>query len=89
MRNCNMETQSSTQPNHNTILSLKEIREQYPNQWVLVVNPELDNNLEIIRGEVIANCPTKEELYQKLHLSKDRSSAIEYTGTYDDNLVLI
>lgn len=84
-----METQSSPQPNNNTILSLEEIREQYPNQWVLVVNPELDDNLEIIRGEVIANCPTKEELFKQLHLSKDRSSAIEYTGTYDDNLVLI
>ena len=66
-----------------------QIRTQYPNQWVLVVNPELDDNLEIIRGEVIANCPNKEESYQQLHLSKDRSSAIEYTGTYDDNLVLI
>ncbi|MDJ0580098.1 hypothetical protein [Crocosphaera sp.] len=84
-----METQSSPQIKNKTILSLEEIREQYPNQWVLVVNPELDDNLEIIQGEVIANCPTKEELYEKLHLSKDRSSAIEYTGTYDDNLVLI
>ncbi len=77
-----METQTYFKANHQKILSLQEIRENYPNQWVLVINPELDDNFEIIRGEVVANCTTKEELYQKLHLRQGQSSAIEYTGNY-------
>lgn len=72
-----------------SILTLAEIYQQYPDRWVLVVEPELDENLEIIRGEVVADAPTKEELYLLLHLRKGRSSAIEYTGKYDDALVLL
>ncbi|MGK7944950.1 MAG: hypothetical protein AB4058_10830 [Microcystaceae cyanobacterium] len=84
-----METPTKITTTHKPLLSLKEIKEKYPNQWVLVINPELDDNLEIIRGEVVANCPTKEELYQKLHLRQGQSSAIEYTGNCDDTVVLI
>ena len=57
-----------TKPNKTDVLTLAEIRQKYPHQWVLVMEPELDNNLEIIRGKVVVNSPTKEELYEQLHL---------------------
>jgi hypothetical protein len=48
------------------ILSLTEIRQQYPEQWVLVVEPELDENLDIIKGEVVAYSPDRDGLYNQL-----------------------
>lgn len=66
-------------------LTLKEIYQHYPNQWVLVINPELDSNLNLIEGEVIYNTSDKQDLYDHLYLCGDADSALEYTGD-DSNL---
>ncbi|MGL4376904.1 MAG: hypothetical protein ACRCT1_10735 [Microcoleaceae cyanobacterium] len=57
-----------TKANKKDVLTLAEIRQTYPDQWVLVIEAELDHNLEIIRGKVVVNSPTKEELYEQLYL---------------------
>ena len=61
-------------------LSLAEIRQYYPNQWVLVIEPKLDDDLNLIDGEVVYHTSDKEDLYNHLHLSGEHSSALEYTG---------
>jgi hypothetical protein len=63
------------------ILTLAEIYQQFPNQWVLIVDPELDENLGVIRGEVVAFAGDRDDLYDQLHLSNEKSFAIEYTGS--------
>jgi hypothetical protein len=78
-----------TQTSSNPILTLEQIRQQYPQQWVLIADPELDENLEVIRGEIVFTTPNKEELYQHLSLCKNRNSALEYTGECNDAVVLI
>lgn len=35
------------------ILSLEEIFSLYPDRWVLIVNPELDEELNVIRGLIV------------------------------------
>ncbi len=57
------------------ILTLAEIKAKYPDQWVLVIEPDFDEDLEIIRGEVVYNTPDKEDLYEHLYLAKSHSSA--------------
>lgn len=59
-------------------LNLAEIYQYYPNQWVLVIEPELDDNLNNISEEVIYNTVDKEDLYDHLHLSGESNSALEY-----------
>ena len=66
-------------------LSLAEIHQNYPNQWVLVIEPQLDDDLNIIDGEVAYHTSDKEDLYNHLHLSGEYSFALEYTG--DDSEV--
>ncbi|MGK7932118.1 MAG: hypothetical protein AB4041_11885 [Microcystaceae cyanobacterium] len=68
-------------------LSLTEIYQCYPNQWVLIINPQLDDELNIIDGEVIYAISDKEDLYNHLYLSGEQNSALEYTG--DDNEVAL
>jgi len=70
-------------------LSLDDIRQQYPNQWVLVINPRLDNDLNLIEGEVIYHTSNKQDLYEHLYLSGDADSALEYTGNDSDLSLLI
>ena len=78
-----MKTQTPTRISER--LSLAKIHQLYPNQWVLVIDPQLDDDLNIIEGEVIYVTKDKNDLYDHLYLSGEHNSALEYTG--DDSEV--
>ncbi|MEG3927636.1 MULTISPECIES: hypothetical protein [unclassified Microcoleus] len=79
----------STQTEIGKIMSLEEIFSLYPDEWVLIVNPELDEELNVIRGEVLAHATERDEIYSKLSLRKGKSVAIEYTGSIPDNIAVM
>lgn len=71
-------------------LTLEEIIKRYPNQWVLMAYTELDEDLNVIRGEVLAHSPEPDRLYDNSLPRKGKSIAIEYcTGEVPDNLVVM
>jgi alpha-mannosidase len=49
----------STQVEIDKILSLEEIIHLYPSEWVLIAYTELDEDLNVIRGEVLAHSPER------------------------------
>lgn len=61
-------------------MTLEEIKQQYPDQWVLVDFLELDEELKVVEGKVIANSRNKEEIYKKLLELENEKIAIEFTG---------
>jgi hypothetical protein len=61
-------------------LTMEEIKQQYPNMWVLVECIKLDEDLNILRGRVITAARTKDEIYSKLLNAEGKRIAIEYTG---------
>ncbi len=71
------------------ILTLAEIYQQYPDQWVLIVEPDLDENLNVIRGHVLAHSPDQDGIYSQLSSSKNIRAAIEYTGQVPENIAFI
>jgi hypothetical protein len=78
----------STQTEIDPIMSLEEIFSLYPDEWVLIVNPELDEEFSVIRGEVLAHATERDEIYSKLSLRNGKSVAIEYTGSIPDNIAV-
>lgn len=38
-------------------LTIEEIRERYPNEWILVEYEEIDSEFNIIKGHVITHSP--------------------------------
>mgnify|MGYP003588564198 CR=1 FL=1 len=62
------------------ILSMEEIKEKYPQQWVLIAYTEEDEYLNVIRGEVLAYSPERDDIYNYLPYTKGKAVAIEYTG---------
>jgi hypothetical protein len=62
------------------ILSLEEIREQYPDQWVLIELSKPNKDPDVVRGKVVATAPSRSEIYRKLLRADVHSFAIEYTG---------
>ena len=72
------------------ILTVAEIRERYPREWVLIADTESDDLWNVIRGEVLAHSPKREEIDQALTKFPDiRSISIEYTGPIPDDYSLI
>ncbi|MBI4684782.1 MAG: hypothetical protein HY755_06245 [Nitrospirae bacterium] len=70
-------------------LTIKEIREKYPNEWVLVEYEDVDSEFNVIRGHVIAHSPVKEEIYKILMETKGKNVAIEYTGRIPEDLAVM
>ena len=61
-------------------MTLEEIKGQYPDEWVLIEFEELDEELKVRRGEVIAHSPNKKTIYTKLVELENEKIAIEFTG---------
>ena len=61
-------------------MTWEEIRQQYPDEWVLIEFTELDAELKVVQGKVIAHSPNKQEIYQTLLRLENERIAIEFTG---------
>jgi hypothetical protein len=64
-------------------MRFEEIRQQYPNEWVLIEFTALDDELKVVDGEVIAHSPSRDEIERELMGLKNTQIAIEYTGEGD------
>ena len=64
----------------------EEICKQYAGQWVLIEYQQLDNQLNVVEGEVVAHSPDKEEIYKHLLETKGKNIAIEYAGEFPQEL---
>ena len=71
------------------VLSISKIREEYKDEWVLIEYEDLDDNLNVRRGKVIAHSPSKEEIYARLSETKGKNVAIEYTGKLPEDLAVM
>lgn len=71
------------------ILTLAEMTNQYPDRWLLIGQPEVDENHNIIRGQVLAYSPDQYEIYNALSLFDVKSIAIEYTGAIAEDLAVL
>ena len=55
-------------PEKSEILTLEEIQEKYPQQWVLIAYTEEDEYLNVVRGQVLAYSPDRDRSRQYLRL---------------------
>lgn len=74
---------------NNKIITLAEIIQKYPNEWVLIAYTELDENLNIIEGKVLANSRERHHIYDQLLSTKDLSVGIKSTGKIPENIGMI
>jgi len=71
------------------ILTIEEIKEKYPNEWVLIEYEEIDAEFNVIKGHVIAHSTIKEEIYKTLMETKGKNIAVEYTGRIPEDLAVM
>ncbi len=71
------------------IMTFAEIAQSYDGQWVLIAYTETDENLQVVKGKVIAHSADKEDVYQALANADEQPLAIEYMGQVPENLAFI
>ena len=70
-------------------MTLAEIEEQFDGEYVLVENPEVNEDAEVISGVVRHHSFSRNEVYDAAVRLKLKSTAILFNGEVPDNLVLI
>lgn len=70
-------------------MKMEEIRRRYRDEWVLIEYTKLDDELNVIEGEVIAHSPNREEIYRELLKTKGKDVAIEYLGKVPEDLAVM
>jgi hypothetical protein len=73
----------------NEVLSFSEIQETINSEWVLIDDPQLTEDLKIKRGKVLYHSKDRDEVYRKARELKPKHSAVIYTGTLPDNVVVV
>lgn len=71
------------------ILTLAEIEKRFDSEWVLIEDPEYDENEEIVRGRVIFHSKDRDEVYRKDRELQPRSAAYLYTGEMSDDTAIV
>jgi hypothetical protein len=74
------------------ILTLEEIKHDYPGEWILLDCVEMDSQMNPIQGEVIAHSFDRDAVYDEIaaqrHLRRG-TLAIEYMGDIPEDWAAI
>lgn len=70
------------------IMTLAEIEERFDNEWILVEDPELDQNNDVIRGKVVFHSKNRDAMYAKAMELRPKHSASLYTGPVPDDIFI-
>lgn len=72
------------------ILTYEQMKERYDGEWVLVGAPELTEMDEVIRGQVLAHSPDRDEVYRKvLELSPKSAATLCFKTLPEDAAVIL
>ena len=72
-----------------SIMTFEEIKLHYEGEWVLIAYTETDENLQVIKGEVLAHSANKEKIHNALESAPDKPLAIEYMGQVPEDIAFI
>lgn len=70
-------------------MTWEEICQHYQGQWVLIAYTALDEQLDVVEGEVVAHSPAKEVIYQYLAQTHGQNLAIEYAGELPQDVAVM
>ncbi len=73
----------------NEVLSIAEIEKRYAPDWVLINNPQTDEDMNLLGGEVITASKDRNELYRKATELRLNHSTVHYLGAWPEDMVFI
>jgi len=71
------------------IMSLVEMKAKFKSEWILLEDPETTESLEVKSGKVLWHSKDRDEVYRKARELGPKHSAILYTGTIPEEMVVV
>ncbi len=71
------------------LMTRDEIEARFPSEWVLVADPQLDEQGEVVRGRVVFHSKSRDEIDRKDIELRPRSAAYLFTGRLPADAVVI
>ena len=71
------------------VMTIGEIESEFDSEWVLVDEPETNEQLEVLKGKVLHHSKDRDEVYRKAVNLRPKRSAILYTGTIPEGTVVV
>ena len=66
-----------------------EIESQFDSEWILVDEPETNEQLEVLKGKVVHHSKDRDEVYRKAVALRPKRCAILYTGEIPEDAVVV
>ena len=63
-----------------SVLTVEEIRERFPSEWVLIGDPQTAETLAVQAGKVLHHSKDRDEVYRKAVELRPRRCAFLFTG---------
>jgi hypothetical protein len=70
-------------------LTIKEIEDGFPSQWVLIGDPQTDECQRLLSGIVLFHSPDRDEVDRKLLELRPTRFAFPYLGTLPEDVALV
>ncbi len=71
-----------------SVLTFQQIRERYAGEWLLIKDPQLDDGLAVVAGEVLAHSASRDEVYRQLARAQGQRVSLEYAGKIPSDLAV-
>ena len=71
------------------ILSFSEIKKRFDSEWVLIGDPETNDDFNVKQGVVLWHSKDRDEVYRKAREIHPNHSAILYTGKLPDDVAVV
>ena len=71
------------------ILTLAEIEARFPQEWVLVGDPQTNEALEVQGGKVVCHSKDRDEVYRKAVELRPRRFAMLYMGRIPEGTAVV
>ncbi len=72
-----------------TEMTIKEIESQFDSEWVLIADPNTDENLTVLGGKVLHHSKDRDEVYRKAVSLRPKRSAVIYTGKMPEDTAVV
>ncbi|MBM4032188.1 MAG: hypothetical protein FJ291_10425 [Planctomycetes bacterium] len=67
-------------------MTMEEIEARFDSEWVLIVDPEYESDLQVKRGRVVCHSKDRDEAYRKALELRPKHSAFYYIGGFPEDM---
>ena len=71
------------------LITFEKMKQLYQGEWLLIAYKSIDEQMQVIDGEVLAHSPHQSDIYEALSSIAEQPLAIEYVGQIPEDVAFI